>query len=77
LIPKKFTRNDLLKVDKKEIIKELEPNHYVVNKILKSKGVGQNKRYMVSWQGYPSNVTSWIKPNKSFQKFIDEYESKT
>lgn len=41
------------------IEKDLQDN-FKIDKILKTKGSGRNKRYFVSWVGYPSKFNSWV-----------------
>lgn len=72
LLPRKFLRQDLQLVDKKHLVRELEPGEYVVERVLDKKKFGRTTKYLVSWRGWGEN--SWVTKQKSFQKLIDEYE---
>lgn len=74
LIPRKFVRPDLLKVNKAELIKELSPNEFVVAKIHNKKIVRGKPLFLVSWSGWPPDVQNWIAPSDSFGKLIADYE---
>ena len=51
-----FYEQELTLVNKKN----LEEEEFIVDKIIKSKGRGKNKQFLVSWRGYPSKFNSWI-----------------
>ena len=40
--------------------KDLEKESFIIKKIIRSEGKGRNKRYLVSWMGYPEKLNSWI-----------------
>ena len=52
---------------------ESEP-HYEVSAILDHRGSGQNREYLVSWEGYSEKDNSWI-PISNFDTLdlVDEY----
>ena len=51
-----FYEQELTLVNKKN----LEEEEFIVDKIIKSKGRGENKQFLVSWRGYPAKFNSWI-----------------
>lgn len=40
--------------------KNIAEDEFIIDQILKTKGKGRNKKYFVSWQGYPEKFNSWI-----------------
>src|SRR5580765_323535 len=40
--------------------KNLQEGEFIVERVIKSKGRGNNKQLLVSWKGYPSKFDSWI-----------------
>ena len=42
------------------VIKDLQGEEFIVDRVIRSKGRGNNKQLLVSWQGYPSKFDSWI-----------------
>lgn len=40
--------------------KDLQGEEFIVERVIKSRGRGNNKQLLVSWQGYPSKFDSWI-----------------
>ena len=40
--------------------KDLNTESFQLNKILKTKGKRKNKKYFVSWKGYPDKFNSWV-----------------
>ena len=42
------------------INKNLQEGEFIVDRVIKSRGRGNNKQLLVSWQGYPSKFDSWI-----------------
>lgn len=42
------------------VIKDLQGEEFIVERVIKSKGRGNNKQLLVSWQGYPSKFDTWI-----------------
>ncbi len=73
LIQRKFLRQDLMKVNKKCLVRELDKGEYVVERILDKKKFGNVTKYKVSWVGW--DEPSWVRPQKSFKRLIDEYNS--
>jgi hypothetical protein len=45
----------------KELQRVLMPEYHKVDKVLRSRKVGNRTDYFVSWRGYPSSCNSWIK----------------
>src|SRR5271170_214916 len=43
-----------------ELLKIGKPETYVIEKILKTEGVGKNKKHLVKWRGYPKSFNSWV-----------------
>ena len=39
---------------------DLNTESIQIDKILKTKAKGKNKKYFVSWKGYPDKFNSWI-----------------
>ena len=46
-----------------ELQKVKEPETYAVERILTTRGKGQNKQYLVKWLGYPESFNSWVSKN--------------
>ena len=46
-----------------ELQKVKEPETYAVERILSTRGKGQNKQYLVKWLGYPESFNSWVSKN--------------
>lgn len=42
------------------VIKDLQGEEFIVERVIKSRGHGNNKQLLVSWKGYPSKFDSWI-----------------
>ncbi|XP_070171427.1 uncharacterized protein [Polyergus mexicanus] len=42
------------------VVKNLREEEFIVERVIKSRGRGNNKQLLVSWQGYPSKFDSWI-----------------
>lgn len=40
--------------------KDLTQDTFIVDKIIRTEGKGRNKKYLVSWAGYPEKFNSWI-----------------
>jgi hypothetical protein len=77
LIDRWFLRQDLLKIDPKNLMKELETTQtFVVEKVL-DKEVTEDGEviYLVKWYGYGDKDNTWEVPQESFQAVIDEYEA--
>lgn len=76
-LPRKFIRSDLQLVDKSQMIKELPDGHYTIEKVIGKKTLADgNVKYLVKWVGWPQQYNMWIKPQASYQKFIDQFESR-
>jgi hypothetical protein len=65
-VPRRFLRQDLLKIDKDQLIQELSDGHFVVEKVLDRKKEKDGIRYLVRWSGYPESYDTWQKPEPSF-----------
>lgn len=50
-----FYEQELSRVDK-----NLQEEEFIVDRVIKSKGRGDNKQLLVSWCGYPSKFNTWI-----------------
>jgi hypothetical protein len=76
LISRWFLRQDLLKIDPKNLMKELKDTEtFVVEKVLDKEVLADGKvKYLVKWYGYSDKDNSWESPQESFQVAIDEYE---
>lgn len=72
-VPRKFLRQDLLRIDQKQLIKENPEGHWNVRKIVGRKMIRGKLHYGVIWDGYPDDEVSWILPQESFQGLIDKY----
>jgi hypothetical protein len=77
LINRWFLCQDLLKIDPKNLMKELETTEtFVVEKVLDKEVLSDGKvKYLVKWYGYGDKDNSWESPQESFQAAIDEYEA--
>ncbi|XP_020298734.1 uncharacterized protein LOC109862969 [Pseudomyrmex gracilis] len=42
------------------VVKNLQEETFIVDRVIKSKGRGRNRQLLVSWQGYSSKFDSWI-----------------
>ena len=58
LIDAIFYKEELNLVGKERLAQDQE---FIINKIIKSRGKGNNKQFYVSWIGYPTSFNSWIK----------------
>jgi hypothetical protein len=78
LIDRWFLCQDLLKIDPKNLMKELETTKtFVVEKVLDKKVLADGKvKYLVKWYGYRDQDNTWELPQESFQAVIDEYKAK-
>ena len=45
---------------KQELVETEKPEFFLINKIIKSKKVGNKKQYLVSWVGYNDSFNSWV-----------------
>jgi hypothetical protein len=72
-----FLHQDLLKIDSKNLMKELKTTEtFVVEKVLDKEILKDGKvKYLVKWYGYLDKDNSWELPQESFQAAIDEYEA--
>lgn len=75
LVDHQFLRQDLLLVDEKSLLKELERGEYVVEQVLDKKMVNGKPKYLVRWYGYGPDEDTWQSPEPSFQSLIDKYEA--
>lgn len=77
LINRWFLRQDLLKIDPKNLTKELEDvETFVVEEVLAKEVLPDGKvKYLVKWFGYSDKDNTWESPQPSFQKLIDKYET--
>jgi len=50
-----FYEEELARVEK-----NLQNEEFIVDRVLKSRGRGNNKQLLVSWRGYPAKFNSWI-----------------
>lgn len=74
LIDRFFLRQDLLKIDRNNLIQDLQRDEYVVEKILNKKTEEGTTLYLVKFKGYSSKFNEWIKPQDSFQVLIEAFE---
>jgi hypothetical protein len=72
LIARQFLRHDLLLVDRKQLITDLERGEYVVEAVLGKKVIDGRVKYLCKFVGY--RTPEWTSPQKSFQRLIDAYE---
>ena len=52
IIEGSFYEQELQKTKQKEV--------YLIEKVLKTKKVGNKKQYLVKWLGYPEKFNSWV-----------------
>lgn len=64
-----FYEQELTRVEK-----NLREEEFIVDRVIKSRGQGNNKQLLVSWRGYPSKFDSWI-PASSLATLRDERRS--
>jgi hypothetical protein len=78
LIDRWFLCQDLLKIDPKNLMKELETiATFVVEKVLDKEVLADGKvKYLVKWYGYGDKDNTWELSQESFQSVIDEYKTK-
>lgn len=50
-----FYEQELARVEK-----NLQEEEFIVERVIRSRGRGNNKQVLVSWRGYPSKFDSWI-----------------
>jgi transposase InsO family protein len=67
-----FLRQDLLKVDPKSLITELDRGEYVVENVTDKRTVEGKVQYLVKFRGHKK--LEWIAGQKSFQSLIDKFE---
>jgi hypothetical protein len=72
-IPSPFLRADLQLVNKSNLVKNLQQNHYVVEKVIDSKVMNGETYYLIVWAGYPVSQATWEKAGRGYQRAIDEY----
>ena len=58
----KFYRQELQVIDK-------PPDVYRIEKVIRTRGSGKHKQYLVKWHGYDNSHNSWI----SADKFVDKF----
>jgi hypothetical protein len=77
LINRWFLRQDLLKIDPKNQMKELEDTEtFVVEKVLDKEVLPDGKvKYLVKWYGYSDKDNTWESPQDSFKEKIDEFDA--
>jgi hypothetical protein len=77
LINRWFLYQDLLKIDPKNLMKELKDTEtFVVEKVLDKEVLPDGKvKYLMKWYGYSNKHNSWESPQDSFKEKIDEYEA--
>lgn len=74
LVDHQFLRQDILLVDEKSLIKELQRSEYIVEAVLDKKMVRGKPKYLLRWYGYGPDEDTWESPQPSFQALIDQYE---
>ena len=73
-----FLRQNLLKIDKKKLIVELDKDEYVVEKILDRAPSEEDENillYLVKYRGFDDFHNQWILPQPSFQKLIRKFNA--
>lgn len=50
------------------VIKDLQEGEFIVDRVIKTKGRGNNKQLLVSWREYPSKFDSWIPASSLISK---------
>lgn len=50
------------------VIKDLREGEFIVDRVIKTRGRGNNKQLLVSWRGYPSKFDSWISAGSLISK---------
>jgi hypothetical protein len=77
LINQWFLCQDLLKIDPKNLIKELENTEtFDVERILDKEVLKDGQvKYLVKWYSYSDKDNSWESPQKSFKAAIKEYKA--
>ena len=75
LIDRWFLRQDLLKVDPKKLIVELERGEYVVEAIVDKSVIEGVTYYLCKFKGY--DELEWTEPQASFRTLIKAWETKT
>ena len=72
---RRFLRQDLLKIDKDKLIKDLDENEFVVEKVLGKRVVNGKTQYLIQWLNYAK--PTWEPFDPSYQKAIREWASKS
>lgn len=73
-IDRYFLRQDLQKIDEKNLQRELQKGEFVVEEILDKDEIDGEVYYQVKFVGQPE--PEWIKPQDSFAELINEFQSK-
>ena len=72
-IKRKFLRTQLQKVNKDEIIKELDEGEYVVDKVLDRRVRNGRVEYKIQWLN--SSVTTWEAYDASFREAVRDWRN--
>jgi len=72
-INRRFLRTQLQKVNKDEIIKELDEGEYVVDKVLDRRIRNGKVEYKIQWLNSPTNT--WERPQASYKQAIQDWRS--
>ncbi len=74
-IPKQFTRQDLQEVDPDKLVRELEKDEYVVERVVAKKVDTDGVLYQVEFKGYKK--PEWVAPDPGMKAAIARFEKKT
>jgi hypothetical protein len=44
----------------KQEVQQIDPQEYLIEKVIKTRKKGKSKEHFVKWKGYPTSANSWV-----------------